>query len=143
MAHLIAQGSFLARAISGVSRADNKGRSTARVEFELLAGPDVGQRITYVGLINAKAAKYVGPDLKAVGWKCETLLTLEADVAAAKAEVVIEIEHKSANDPKDPGRVFAVVRRIGNGSEGKPLSNDELHDADEALRSVMGDVIPF
>ena len=143
MAHLIAQGSFLARAISAVSRRDNKDRSTARVEFELLAGPDIGQRITYVGLINAKSVKYVGPDLKAVGWRCDSLKTLEADVAAAKAEVVIEIEHKSANDPKDPSRMFAVVRRIGNGADGKPLSNDDLNDADEALRSVMGDVIPF
>jgi len=145
MAHLIAQGSFLARAISAVSRRDNKDRSTARVEFELLSGPDIGQRITYVGLINAKSVKYVGPDLKAIGWRCDSLKTLEADVAAAKAEVVIEIEHKSANDPKDPSRMFAVVRRIGNGAGAdlKPLTDNDLNDADEALRSVMGDVIPF
>jgi len=143
MAHVVAQGSFLARALTGSSGTDNKGRLTARVEFELLAGPDSGQRITYSGLINAKSAKYVGPDLKAVGWKCDTLKTLSADVSAMHAEVVIEIEHKSANDPKDPERVFAVVRSIARGAAAlKPPSTEELNDADEALRSVMGD-LPF
>ena len=140
MAHVVAQGSFLARALTGSSGTDNKGRLTARVEFELLAGPDAGQRITYSGLINAKSAKYVGPDLKAVGWKGETLKTLDADIIAAHAEVPIEIEHKNANDSKDPDRVFAVVRSIARGAPAlKPPSKQDMDDADEALRAAMGD----
>lgn len=144
MAHVVAQGSYLARAIGASSGMDSKERLTARVEFELLAGPDAGQRITYSGLINAKSAKYVGPDLKAVGWKGETLKTLEADVIAARAEVPIEIEHKNANDSKDANRVFAVVRSIARGAAAlKAPSQQDMADADEALHAAMGDVIPF
>ena len=148
MAHLISQGSFLARAINGSYGEDTKGRMAVRVELELLAGPDLGQRITYTGLVNAKSAPYVGKDLKAVGWKGVSLRSIGDDVQSAKAEAQIEIEHKNANDPKDPNRVFAVVRSIGRGAVAlKPASAASISDADEALRAAMGgveeDVIPF
>ena len=138
MAHLIAQGSFLARAVSGSFGLDSKGRHAARVEFELLAGPDAGQRITYTGLVNAKSAPYVGKDLKGAGWKCVDLSSLEVDVKATHVETQIDIEHKSANDPREPDRVFAVVRSIGRGAMplGKPSASD-LADANEAMRAAL------
>ena len=140
MAHLISQGSFLARAVSGSYGDDTKGRLAVRVELELLAGPDTGQHITYTGLVNAKSAPYVGKDMKAVGWKGGSLQTIGDDVAATKAEAQIEIEHKNANDAKDPNRVFAVVRSIGRGAVAlKPPSASSLNDADEALRAAMGE----
>lgn len=145
MAHVVSQGSYLARALNGSAGTDTKNRLTARVEFELLAGPDTGQRVTYNGLINTKSAPYVGKDLKAVGWKGHDLVTLAADVEALHAETVIEIEHKIANDPKEPDRVFAVVRSVGRGAVAlKPASQQDINDANEALRAAMGDDnLPF
>jgi len=140
MAHLISQGSFLARAVTGSFGLDSKGRTAARVELELLAGPDTGQRITYTGLVNAKSAPYVGKDLKGIGWKGIDLATLEADVSATHMEAQIEIDHKNANDPREPNRVFAVVRSIGRGALplGKP-SASALEDANQAMRAAMGE----
>ena len=143
MAHLISQGSFLARAVSGSFGPDSKGRHAARVELELLTGPDAGQRITYTGLINAKAAPYVGKDLKGAGWKGGSMATVETDIAATHLEGPIEIEHKNANDPREPNRVFAVVRSIGRGAQplGKPSASD-LDEANEIMRAAMNGV-PF
>ena len=132
---LISEGSYLARAISGGYGKDDNGYRTARVDFELLAGPDKGQRITYNGRIDNRSAPYVGKDLQAIGWRGD-LDRLSADIEATHLEAVIQIEHK---DTKDGARKFAVVRSIGRGA--KPLAKATRADVDEAnalLRDALG-----
>ncbi len=140
---MIKEGNWPARAISGASGTDDKQYITARVDFEILGGPDTGSRITYNGRVDARSAPYVAKDLKAVGWKCRSLDTLAADVEAAQAVTTIEVQHKQT---KDGARSFAVVRSIGRGP--KPLaepSKEDLDDANAQLRAALaadGEVAP-
>lgn len=128
--------SVRARALSGMV-VNEKGVVTARVNFEILEGPDAGQRITYNGQVaNAKGARYTALDLVAVGWKGVKLGTLPADVEAARAEPNIEIVHKQT---KDGARTFPVVRSIGRAPRVEtPASNDDLVNADMMLRAALG-----
>ena len=126
----------MARALKGDAGEDDKGYITARVEFELMAGPSKGSRITYNGRIDARSAPYVARDLAAVGWQGKKLETLAADIAAKPVEVPIEIQHKQT---KDGTRTFAVVRSIGRGA--KPLtkpSANNAKDADDLLTRALG-----
>jgi hypothetical protein len=141
---MIKEQTVLARALAGSSGSDDKQYPTARVEFEILAGPDQGQRITYNGRIDARSAPYVAKDLKAVGWKGRDINTLATDVEAAKAETTIEIQHKQT---KDGSRTFPVVRSIGRGAKPlAPLSKRDLDDANAALLGALesdGEEAPF
>lgn len=130
----------MARALSGEFGADDKRYPTARVEFELLAGPSVGSRITYNGRIDARSAPYVEKDLKAAGWKGDSITTLAKDVEASHVEVPIEIQHKQT---KDGQRTFAVVRSIGRGAKAlaKPTPSD-VNEVDDLFRSARTDVNP-
>lgn len=137
--------SVSARALSGLATNEN-GTVIAKVEFEILEGPDVGQRITYNGLVTQKSGPYVTKDLLAVGWKGKTLKTLAADVDATHVTVGIEIQHKQT---KDGNRTFPVVRSIGRApKEVVPASTDDITNADMMLGapgdgSVDESDIPF
>jgi hypothetical protein len=65
---MIREQTVLARALVASTGVDDKQYPTARVEFEIVAGPDAGSRITYNGRIDARSAPYVAKDLKAIGW---------------------------------------------------------------------------
>lgn len=127
--------SVRARALSGMVE-NEKGFVVAKVNFEILDGPDSGQRITYNGQITPKSAPYVSKDLVAVGWKGKSLSTLAADIEAARAEPSIEIQHKQT---KDGARTFAVVRSIGRAPRvATPASRDDLVNADMMLSAALG-----
>ncbi len=137
---LIKDGTFMARALSGAFGLDDKRYPTARIDFELIAGPDAGQRITYNGRVDNRSAPYVAKDLKSAGWKGKDLETLSADIDATHVEVPIEIQHK---ETKDGARMFAVVRSIGRGA--KPLvkaNASDLKDANDALHNAMAGESP-
>lgn len=142
---MIREQTVLARVLAGSSGSDDKGYPTARVNFEILAGPDVGMNITYNGRVDARSAPYVAKDLTAVGWKGKDLNTLAADIESAKVpiETNIEIVHKQT---KDGARTFPVVRSIGRGQ--KPLQkmkDKDLDDANAALRAALDgeESVPF
>ena len=127
--------SVQARALSGMVT-NEKGIVTARVNFEILEGPDAGQRITYNGQVTQKSAPYVAKDLAAVGWKGRSLSTLTADVEKSSASTTIEIQHKQT---KDGSRTFPVVRSIGRPPrEVKPASTDDITNADMMLSAALG-----
>lgn len=143
---MIREQTVLARALSGASGNDDKQYPTARVELEILAGPDAGQRITYNGRIDARSAPYVAKDLKAVGWKGKDINTLAVDVETTKAETTIEIVHKQT---KDGARTFPVVRSIGRGAKAlAPMAQRDLADANALLSAAFAgaadeDKVPF
>lgn len=134
---MIREGTFKARALSGSFGVDDKSYPTARVEFELVAGPDAGQRITYNGRIDARSAPYVGRDLKAAGWAGKNLDTIGADVERTHVEVDIEIQHKQT---KDGARTFPVVRSIGRGAKAlAPAPQGELSSANALIAKALGE----
>lgn len=139
--HVIQEQFVKARALAGSHYTKNN-EPTARVDFEIVDGPDKGEKITYNGPINARSAKYVARDLKAVGWKGKTLETLEADVAAAQSETTIEVKVMTR---KDGSGQFAVVRSIGrtdSAAQTKPIAQAEMGNANALLRAALGDDEP-
>lgn len=134
---MIKAGTFKAKAISGAFGVDDKQYATARVEFELTAGPDAGQRITYNGRIDARSAPYVARDLKAAGWVGKDLSTVGEDIERTHVEVPIVIEHKTT---KDGARQFAVVRSIGSGRQLEPAPRQELASANALMQQALGGV---
>jgi hypothetical protein len=111
-------------------------------------GPSKGQRCTYEDTVNAQSAKYVNWSIAAVGWKGKTLSTLEADInewiAKTGGKTTVEIKHLEIKRGKKAGELWDKVSGIGRGAPkpGKPLAGSTLSDADEAMRSVLGDVPP-
>lgn len=138
---MIREGTWPARALSASSGADDKQYITARVNFEILDGPNKGDRITYNGRVDSRSAPYVAKDLKAVGWQGKNLDTLGTDVENAQPTTVIEIVHK---ETKDGARTFPVVRSIGRGP--KPLLQAKKQDWDDAnslLSAALDEEDPF
>ncbi len=137
---MIKEQTVLARALVGSSGSDDKSYPTVRVEFEIVGGPDAGQRITYNGRIDARSAPYVAKDLKSVGWTGKDINSLASDVEASKIETTIEIVHKQT---KDGARTFPVVRSIGRGAKAlAPMPKRDLDDANALLRAALGDDVP-
>jgi hypothetical protein len=131
-----------ARALAGSHHASKDNQPTARIDFEILEGPNSGEKITYNGRIDTRSAKYVARDLKAVGWKGKTLETLAEDVDRTKAETTIEIK---VMNRKDGSGSFAVVRSIGRtdaASQVRPVPAAELANANALLRDALGEDEP-
>lgn len=130
-----------------------------QINVQITDGPDKGQRCTYEDTVNAKSAKYVGWSCSAVGWKGQSLTTLEKDITAwiekTGGDSTVEIKHIevkrgkaydrwAAGGEQGPPPVWDKVAGIGRGAP-RPLkqpSASTLKDADEAMRSAMGDDQP-
>ena len=127
-----------------------------QINVQITDGPDKGQRCTYEDTVNTKSAKYIGWSCTAVGWKGDSLTTLESDIAAwiekTGGATTVEIKHIEvkrgkaydkwvADGCKGAAPVWDKVAGIGRGAP-RPLkqpSASTLRDADDAMRMAMGE----
>ncbi len=132
------------------------GQANVQITVQITDGPDKGQRCTYEDMVNTKSAKYVRWSCEAVGWKGHSLTTLESDIAAwiekSGGASTVEIKHIEVKKGKafdkwaaegrvGPAPVWDKVAGIGRGAP-RPLAKlggETLKDADDAMRSVLGD----
>lgn len=140
-----AEGVWGCTVLGGKAGEDN-GVANVQINVQIDDGPSAGQRCTYEDTVNTKSAKYVGWSCSAVGWKGQTLHTLESDIAnwikATGGKTTVEIKHLEIKNGKNAGGIWDKVSGIGRGAPKplKPLAGTALSDADEAMRSVMGEV---
>lgn len=139
-----AEGIWDCEVLSARYGANDKGVVTVQITAQIASGPDKGQRATYEEEANARSAKYLRYSCEAVGWKGDTLKTLEADCAAWIKETggksTVEIKHLEIRNGQRAGQTWDKVNGIGRGAA-RPLrqaSAADLKDADDALRSVGG-----
>lgn len=123
---------------------NDKNNVTVQINVQITDGPDKGQRATYEEVADARSAKYLRYSCEAVGWKGETLKTLESDCAewikATGGKSTVEIKHLEIKNGKNAGKTWDKVNGIGRGAP-RPLRQANaasLQDADEALRAVRG-----
>ena len=153
-----AEGIYGCQVLSGKA-GEVDGVMNVQINVQITDGPDKGKRCTYEDTVNARSAKYIGWSCTAVGWKGQSLLTLESDVnewvAKTGGASTVEIKHIEVKKGKaydkwydggcqGPAPVWDKVAGIGRGQP-RPLkqpSADTLKDADEAMREAMGEGTP-
>lgn len=140
----IAAGFHPCKVLDGFYGDDDKNIPVVRINVELTDGPNVGTRQTYEESVNNKQAPYIARTCKAVGWKCQSLSTLKADVAAWIAETggasTLEIRHVEIKKGKRAGSIWAKPNSIGRGP--KPLkesSRENLYDVDAMMRAALAE----
>lgn len=129
---------------TGSAIVKERGFLIVRVHFLITDGPDSGSRITYNGQVSQKSANFVRQDLTALGWRGESLDSIDSDLDRER-DVVIEITHMST---KDGSRQFPVVRSIGREAKAtETASSDDIKNANLLLGGKASDVqdedIPF
>lgn len=107
---MIAEGTYRARPVRATTGVNKRGEPVVVVRFELLEGPDVGQRINWNGQVTEKAKKWTALGLKALGWSGKDFRTAPQEIAARPLDVPIVITHYEPKDGKQP---FATVRSVG------------------------------
>lgn len=135
------------------------GIPSVQITVQITDGPDKGQRVTYEEVINTQTAKYAGWSMTAVGWKGPNPATLKAEfekwLAATGGASTVEIKHIEIKKGRafdkweaggcvGPRPVWDKVSGIGRGKP-KPmreLGGSAMKDAEDAMRSVMGDMPP-
>jgi len=151
----IAAGFWPCRVLDGFYGDDDRGVSVVRINVEIAKGEHKGRMYTYEEAVNNKQAPYIIRTCKAVGWKCQTLATLDADVAewvkATGGESTVEIKHIERKRGKKfdtwdmggrigPPPVWVKPNSIGRGPAPlKASSKENLADADSVLRSALAD----
>lgn len=140
----IAAGFWPCKVLDGFYGDNDKNIPVVRINVELIDGPFKGMRQTYEEAVNNKQAPYIARTCKAVGWKCQSLSTLKADVTewvkTTGGESTLEIRHVEVKTGKRAGSIWAKANSIGRGP--KPLkesSQENLHDADETMRAALAD----
>lgn len=140
----IAPGFWPCKVIDGFYGDDDRNIPIVRINVELTEGPCKGMRQTYEEAVNNKQAPYIARTCKAVGWKCQTLSTLKADVEswvkATGGVSTVEIKHIEIKNGKRAGSIWAKANSIGRGP--KPLkesSQENLSDADSMMRAALAD----
>jgi len=140
----IAAGFWPCKVLDGFYGDNDKNLPVVRINVELVDGPHAGTRQTYEEVVNNKQAPYIARTCKAVGWKCQSLSTLKADVAewvkATGGESTLEIRHVKVTTGKRAGSVWAKPNSIGRGP--KPLkesTQENLYDADAAMRAALAE----
>lgn len=140
----IAAGFWPCKVIDGYYGDNDKNIPVVRINVELIDGPFKGMRQTYEEAVNNKQAPYIARTCKAVGWKCQSLSTLKADIAewvkATGGESTLEIKHVEVKTGKRAGTVWAKPNSIGRGP--KPLkesSQENLTDADAMMRTALAE----
>lgn len=120
---------------------------TVQINVQLTSGPSAGQRGTYEEVVDARSAKYLRWSCEAVGWKGETLSTLEADAAewikTTGGKSTAEVKHLEIKNGKNAGKVWDKINGIGRGAARalRPVTAADaasLKDADDAMRAARG-----
>lgn len=141
---LKAEGIWGCTVLGGKAGTNEKNIPTVQINVQITDGPSAGHRCTYEDVVDAKSAKYVAWSLNAVGWKGQTLKTLEADVTEWIAKTggasTVEIKHLEIKNGKNAGKIWDKVNGIGRGAARaiKPIEGEALNDADAALREFAG-----
>lgn len=140
----IAAGFWPCKVLGAFYGDNDKNIPVVRINAEITDGPAKGSRHTYEEAVNNKQAPYIARTCKAVGWKCQSLSSLKADVEAwvreTGGESTLEIRHVEVKNGKRAGSIWAKVNSIGRGP--KPLkesSRENLNDADEMLRAALAE----
>lgn len=156
----LTDGIFQCTVLSAKAGEDDRGAMVARINIRFDEGPNTGMTGTYEEQVNMKSAPYIKRSCDSVGWKGQSLRTLEADAAEwiastggqTTAEVhSVEIKRGKKYDAwiaagahGDPP-TWKKVRSVGRGP--KALHEPKgWADADEAMRSVndtTGEETPF
>lgn len=136
---LKAEGIWECDVLGASAGADDKGVPNVQINVRITSGPSSGTPCTYEDRVDGKSALYVGRSLRAVGWKGVTLKTVKEDVdawiASSGGKSTVEIKHIEIKNGKRAGEIWDKPNSIGRGPRVlKPLENDLLSDADEALR---------
>lgn len=95
---------------AGMGKAGS-GAEQVAVSFELLEGPNAGEKITWYGYFSEKTWERTVESLRACGWEGDDLAHLDG---IDRNEVLLVIEH----EPNQDGKVFAKVRwvnKLGGG----------------------------
>lgn len=151
---LKAQGIWGCTVLSATAGETDKGSPNIQINVVIDDGPSKGQRCTYEDQINAKSALYVARSMKAVGWRGGSVTTLAADcdewVKKTGGKSTVEIKHVEIKRGKQydrwveegmkgPSPVWDKPNSIGRGAAAplKPMNEERLADADEALRAAL------
>lgn len=112
------EGTFQGKLVSGTAKiGDRKGKTLAVAQLEVTEGDHKGKRFNYEGGLHAEGIKYTKRDLMALGWKGQTIKSLELDTEAAlKAGLTVPFVVEIARWEKPDGTVkeWNAVRSIGN-----------------------------
>lgn len=131
---MIEQQTVKARAVEGALGTTNTGKEQVGVSFELLEGPNQGQRITWYGYFTEKTTERTLEALEHCGWQGDDL----SDLTGIDAnEVYLVIEHEQ----DDQGEVRARVRWV-NSSGGVAMQNRmDPGDAASFAQRMRGEVL--
>jgi len=151
----IAAGFWPCKVLDGFYGDDSRNIPVVRINVEITKGEHKGKMYTYEEAVNNKQAPYIARTCKAVGWKCQTLATIESDVAewvkATGGESTIEIKHIEMRRGKrfdewdrggrvGPAPIWVKPNSIGRGPAPlKASSQENLTDSDAALRAALAE----
>lgn len=141
---LLAEGIWPCTVVGGLYGADDKNTDKVQVTVKIEEGPSAGRVCTYEDEVNTKSAPYVLRSCKAIGWKEQTLKTLQADIVAWVArtggKTTVEVKHLEIKNGKRAGQIWDKVNSIGRGPRVlKEAPPERLADADEAMRRAVAD----
>lgn len=129
---LQSEGRFRAHAVSCALTLAGNGREQLAVAFEVLDGPEKGQRITWYGFLTPAALKRTFESLRFAGWTGADLSDLSG-VGSRDCEIVVAAEEWG-------GRPQLKVRWVnpqgGFGAPAAPLPADRLKALVEATRQA-------
>lgn len=113
-----------------------------QITAKISDGPNKGAHVTYEDEVNNRSALYIQRSCRAVGWRGVSLTSLKDDVAAwiekTGGETSVEVKHIEIKKGKNLGKIWAKPNSIGRGPRAlKPLSQERISDADEAMRRAM------
>jgi hypothetical protein len=133
---MIATGSFASKAAGPLEfiKSPDKGTPGVKVVVELKAGPNIGERIEWIGWLTDKTTVRTGESLGIMGYDGN-------DAASVmKKEFIAVIEHETYKNAAGEDKTRARVAWINDPSGGgrlDPMTAPEVAGAKERLKAAM------
>ena len=133
---MIATGSYAAKASGPLEfvKSPEKGTPGVQVTLELKAGPNTGERITWIGWLTDSTTSRTGESLSLMGYDGRTAESV------MQKEIVAVIEHEQytnkAGEPKTRARV-AWINDPTAGGRMDPMSSAEVAGAQQRLAAAV------
>lgn len=133
---MIGTGSFAAKAASPLEfvKSPEKGTPGVQVVVELKAGPNVGERITWIGWLTEATTARTGESLSYMGYDGSD------PSSVMKKEFIAVIEHETYQNTAGETKTRARVAWINDPSGGgrmAPMTGPEIAGAKERLAAAL------
>lgn len=131
------EGKHIARAVEWGLGTASTGTEQIAVLFDILQGPDAGERITWYGFFTEKTWERTVESLRACGWTGSDLSVLDG-LDANDVQLVVE------NEQNDQGQIYPRVRWVNKVGGGLGLKQQlEPAAARTFAQRMRGQILAF